>query len=312
MKPRPIIIDTDPGQDDAVAILMALASPELNVLGITAVAGNVPLEKTQCNARRIIELAGRTDIPVFAGCDRPLKVALETAEYVHGESGLNGAHLPEPTIGLAPGHAVEYLKETLTHAAEAITLCPIGPLTNIATLLMEAPHLAPKIKEIVLMGGAWREGGNVTPVAEFNIYADPHAAALVFKAGIPVTMMPLDVTHKALVTRERLQAFAAMNNSIAPSLVGMLDYFNRYDTEIIGMKGAPLHDATVIGWLVAPELFSGPDCHVAIETESPLTRGMTVVDDRLRSGRKANTRVITDLKDDLFFTLLTQRLRTYK
>ena len=196
---RKIIIDTDPGQDDAVAILLALASPELEVLGITAVAGNVPLALTEKNARKICELAGKPKTKVFAGAIRPLLRQLVTAEEVHGKTGLNGPHLPEPTMPLEDQHAVDFIVETLMQEASgSVTLCALGPLTNVALALIREPRIAPRIKEIVLMGGGFFEGGNVTPTAEFNIYVDPHAAEIVLKSGVPIVMMPLDVTHKAL------------------------------------------------------------------------------------------------------------------
>src|SRR5580765_5005848 len=210
--PRPIIIDTDPGQDDAVAILLALASPaELEVLGIVAVAGNVPLALTQRNARIVCELAGRPDLPVYAGCERPMHRSLVTAEYIHGKTGLDGPVLPEPTMALQPQHGVDYLVETLRRAEDGgITLCTLGPLTNIGMALVKAPDIVPKVREIVMMGGAYFEVGNTTPAAEFNIYVDPHAADLVLRSGIPVTIIPLDVSHKALTTAPRIPRFRAL------------------------------------------------------------------------------------------------------
>jgi purine nucleosidase len=206
MPPRKIIIDTDPGQDDAVAILLALASPEeIDVLGITAVAGNVPLHLTQKNARIVCELAGRRDIRVFAGCDKPLVVPLVTAEHVHGKTGLDGPEMIEPTMPLQDQHAVDFIIDTLrTEPAGTVTLCPLGPLTNIATAFLKAPDIISRVKEIVLMGGAYFEVGNITPAAEFNIYVDPEAAAHVFGAGIPLVVIPLDATHKALTTPDRV------------------------------------------------------------------------------------------------------------
>ena len=198
---QPLIIDTDPGQDDAVAILLALASPEIDLLGITTVAGNVPLDLTEVNARKICDLAGRQDVPVFAGLSRPLVRRLVTAEHVHGRTGLDGPDLPPPQTPLQEQHAVDFIIETVRkEPSGSVTIAPIGPLSNIAMALQRAPDIAPRIKQIVLMGGGCFEGGNITPAAEFNIYVDPHAAAVVFGAGIPITMMPLDVTHKALTT----------------------------------------------------------------------------------------------------------------
>ena len=212
-----IIIDTDPGQDDAVAILLALASPdEIAVLGITAVAGNVPLALTEKNARIICELAGRPDIAVFAGCDRPLVQLLVTAEHVHGKTGLDGIALPDPTMPLQAAHAVDFIIDTLrAEPSGSVTLCPLGPLTNIATAFTRAPDIIARVKEIVLMGGAYFEVGNITPAAEFNIYVDPEAAEIVFQSGVPLVVMPLDVTHKVLTTRPRIDAIRAIGSPVA-------------------------------------------------------------------------------------------------
>ncbi|MCE8442022.1 nucleoside hydrolase [Rhodovulum sulfidophilum] len=308
--PRKIIIDTDPGQDDAVAILLALASPdEIEVLGLTAVAGNVPLALTQKNARMICELAGRHDIRIFAGCDRPLAGQLVTAEHVHGRTGLDGPTLPEPTMPLQEAHAVAFLIETLRAAPEGeVTLCPLGPLTNIATALREAPEIAPRIREIVLMGGAYFEVGNITPAAEFNIFVDPEAAAIVFGSGIPITVMPLDVTHKALVTAPRNAAFRTLGTPVGRAVAAMTDFFERYDREKYGSEGAPLHDPCVTAYLIRPELFRGRHINVEIETEGRFTRGMTVADWWGVSGRAPNATFMGDLDADGFFGLLTDRL----
>ncbi|MCK4712080.1 MAG: nucleoside hydrolase, partial [Marinosulfonomonas sp.] len=223
--PRKIIIDTDPGQDDAVAILLALASPgDIEVLGITAVAGNVPLPLTHKNARIICELAGKTDVPVYAGCDRPLAHTLVTAEHVHGKTGLDGPDLPDPVMQLTDGHAVDYIIDTLrAHPAGTVTLCPLGPLTNIATAFQKAPDIAAKVQELVLMGGAYFQVGNITPAAEFNIYVDPEAADIVFKSGAPIVVIPLDVTHKALVTKARNDAFRAIGTPVGIAVAQMTD-----------------------------------------------------------------------------------------
>ena len=312
MPPRPIIIDTDPGQDDAVAILLALASPEeLDVLGITCVAGNVPLALTARNARIVLELAGRTDVPVYAGCDAPLKQTLVTAEHVHGKTGLDGPDLPEPTLPLTPGHAVDFLIETIRSAPGAVTLCPLGPLTNIAAALQKAPDIAPLIREIVLMGGAYFEVGNITPAAEFNIYVDPEAAEIVFKSGAPITVVPLDVTHKALVTKPRNDAFRALGSPVGIAVAEMTDFFERFDREKYGSLGAPLHDPCVPAYLIAPSLFSGRHINVEIETASPLTRGMTVADWWGVTDRPPNATFLGDIDAEGFFTLLTDRLSRY-
>ena len=310
MTPRKIIIDTDPGQDDAVAILLALASPEeIDVLGITCVAGNVPLELTARNARIVCELAGRPDMRVYAGCDRPLGRALVTAEHVHGKTGLDGPSLPEPTMALAEGHAVDFIIETLRqHSPGSVTLCPLGPLTNIATALRRAPDIAERIAEIVLMGGGYFEGGNITPAAEFNIYVDPQAADAVFRCGAPIVVMPLDVTHKALVTKPRNDAFRALDTPVGLAVAQMTDFFERFDKEKYGSEGAPLHDPCVTAYLISPDLFSGRHINVEIETTSELTMGMTVADWWRVTDRAPNATFMGDIDADGFFSLLTERL----
>ncbi len=308
--PRKIIIDTDPGQDDAVAILLALASPEeIEVLGITAVAGNVPLELTAKNARIVCELAGHTDIPVYAGCDRPLNRPLVTAEHVHGKTGLDGPVLPDPEMPLAEGHAVDFIIDTLrAHEPGTVTLCPLGPLTNIATAFQKAPDFVGRVQEIVLMGGAYFEVGNITPAAEFNIHVDPEAADIVFKCGRPIVVMSLDVTHKALVTKPRNDAFRALGNKAGVAVAEMTDFFERFDKNKYGSEGAPLHDPCVTAYLIRPELFSGRDVNVEIETQSELTLGMTVADWWGVTDRTPNALFMGDLDADGFFTLLTERL----
>jgi purine nucleosidase len=310
MPPRKIIIDTDPGQDDAVAILLALASPEeIDVLGITAVAGNVPLHLTQKNARIVCELAGRRDIQVFAGCDKPLVVPLVTAEHVHGKTGLDGPEMIEPTMPLQDQHAVDFIIDTLrAEPAGTVTLCPLGPLTNIATAFLRAPDIIGRVKEIVLMGGAYFEVGNITPAAEFNIYVDPEAAAHVFGAGIPLVVIPLDATHKALTTPDRVAAFRALKSRVGTTVAQWTNFFERFDKEKYGSGGAPLHDPCVIAYLLDPTLFSGRQINVEIEVSSPLTRGMTVADWWRITDRPVNALFIGDVDADRFFGLLTSRL----
>ncbi len=310
MAPRKIIIDTDPGQDDAVAILLALASPEeIEVLGITAVAGNVPLALTERNARIVCELAGRPDTPVFAGCDAPMKRKLVTAEHVHGKTGLDGPQLAEPTMMLQDQHAVDFIIETLrSEPSGSVTLCPIGPLTNIAVAFERAPDIIARVQEIVLMGGAYFEVGNITPSAEFNIYVDPEAAKIVFGAGVPLVVMPLDVTHKALTTRPRIDAFRALKTPVGDMVAAWTDFFERFDMEKYGSEGAPLHDPCTIAYLIAPHLFAGRHINVEIETESPLTLGMTVADWWRVTDRPANAMFMKDLAAEGFFELLATRL----
>ena len=308
-QPQSLIIDTDPGQDDAVAILLALASPEINLLGITTVAGNVPLALTQVNARKICDLAGRTDMQVFAGLDRPLVRPLVTAEHVHGRTGLDGPVLPDPETPLQEQHAVDYIIDTLRREpAGSVTLAPIGPLSNIAMAMQRAPDIISRIRQIILMGGAYFEVGNITPAAEFNIYVDPHAAQIVFASGVPVTMMPLDVTHKALTRTDRVAALRAIGNRTGVAVAEMLEFFERFDEAKYGSDGGPLHDPCTIAWMIAPDIFNGRPCNVEIETASPLTMGMTVVDWWQVSSRPHNALVIGDLDADRFFALITERL----
>ena len=310
MAPRKIIIDTDPGQDDAVAILLALASPdELDVLGITAVAGNVPLPLTQKNTRIVCELAGKTDTLVFAGCDAPLSRKLVTAEHVHGKTGLDGPQMADPTMPLQDQHGVNFIIETLrTQDADTVTLCPLGPLTNIATAFNNAPYIIEKVQEIVLMGGAYFQVGNITPAAEFNIYVDPEAAKIVFDSGVKITVMPLDVTHKALTTRARVDAFRAMGTKVGDMVAAWTDFFERFDKEKYGSEGAPLHDPCVIAYLLQPDLFTGRHVNVEVETTSELTLGMTVADWWRVTDRAPNAMFMGDLDADGFFALLTDRL----
>lgn len=310
MGARKIIIDTDPGQDDAVAILLALASPEdIDVLGITAVAGNVPLALTQKNARIVCELAGKPDTLVFAGCDHPLVHPLVTAEHVHGKTGLDGPDLPDPTMPLQEEHAVDFIIRTLREQPSGtVTLCPLGPLTNIAMALRKAPDIADRIQEIVLMGGAYFEVGNITPAAEFNIFVDPEAASVVFSCGAPIVVMPLDVSHKALVTKVRNDAFRNIGTKVGLAVAAMTDFFERFDKEKYGSDGAPLHDPCVTAYLIKPELFSGRLINVEIELGSDLTRGMTVADWWGVTDRTPNASFIGNVDSDGFFELLTERL----
>jgi purine nucleosidase len=308
MAPHRILLDCDPGQDDAIAILLAVASAEIEIAAITTVAGNVGLPLTTRNALRVLALAGRKDIPVYAGCARPILRPLETAEYVHGKSGLDGAALPEPTTEVAAGHAVDVIvDEIMRQPAGAVTLCPIGPLTNVALAIVKQPEIVPRLKEVVLMGGAM-ELGNVTAAAEFNIFVDPHAARVVFESGVPIVMLGLDVTHKALVTDERLTQIKAIGTPVATACAGLLDFFNRYDKERYHVPGAPLHDPCVIAYLLAPELFSGRHINVEIETQSPLTLGMTVADWWRVTDRAPNAMFIGGVDREGFYGLLSERL----
>lgn len=308
--PRKIIIDTDPGQDDALAILLALASPEeIDLLGIVAVAGNVPLPLTSRNIRVICELAGRRDVPCLAGSDAPLERPLVTAEHVHGKTGLDGAALPEPTLTLDPRHGVDFIIDTLRREAPGtVTLCPLGPLTNIAAAFRRAPDIVGRVQEIVLMGGAYFEVGNITPAAEFNIFVDPEAAQTVLQSGVRITMIPLDLTHKALTNRARIDAFRALRTPVGDAVAGWLDFFERFDVQKYGAEGGPLHDPCVIAWLLEPHLFAGRFINVEVETQSALTLGMTVADWWGVTDRPRNVMFLKDIHTEGFFRLLTDRI----
>ena len=308
----PIIIDCDPGQDDALMLFLALNAPELDVLGVVACGGNVPLARTELNCRILVEMAGRKDVPVFAGCLGPMIEPLFTAEYVHGETGIDGIDFFEPTIQKQDKHGVDFIIETLRAAEDdSITLVPTGPLTNIAMALRKAPEITPKIKQIVLMGGASFEGGNVTPSAEFNIYVDPHAADVVMRCGRPIVMFGLDVTHQVMTDPKVVEEIRALGNRVALASTGMLDFFGQYDAAKYSAEGGPLHDPCTIAWLLEPEIFETKACHVAIETESKLTRGHTAVDFWHVTGNEPNALWAHKADRARFFALLTERLSQY-
>ncbi len=313
MAGRRIIIDCDPGQDDAVALFLAFASrDELDIAGVTTVAGNVPLELTERNARMMCDIAGVDDIGVYAGCNRPMKYELETAEYIHGKTGIDGVDVFEPETPRSEGHAVSFIVDTLLEAEpNSFTLVPTGPLTNIATAIDREPGVLAAIREIVLMGGAMRESGNRSPSAEFNILVDPHAADIVFRSGRPIVAMGLDVTHQVLSTRDRVRRIARLDNPVAAATAGMLGFFHRYDTKKYGTEGAPLHDPCTIAWLLEPDLFEGKHCNVSIETESALTRGHTAVDFWHVTNRPLNTLWMHSVNADGFYELLTARLARF-
>ena len=313
MSRQRIIIDCDPGQDDAVALFLAMASPEeLEILGITAVAGNVPLELTQRNVRLMCDIAGRPDIPVFAGCDRPMVRELLTAEKVHGKTGIDGIEIGEPGTRLQETHAVDFIVEALRAAEdESVTLVPTGPLTNIGTVIDRAPDVLPKIRQLVIMGGAMREGGNYSPSAEFNILVDPHAAHIVFSCGRPITSMGLDVTHQVLSTRDRVERIRQLDNPVAEATAGMLGFFERHDSRKYGVEGAPLHDPCTIAWLLEPGLFDGKFCNLSVETRSELTMGHTAVDFWHVTDRPPNVNWIYSVDAVGFYDLLTERLARF-
>ncbi|MBW3775730.1 pyrimidine-specific ribonucleoside hydrolase RihA [Aeromonas veronii] len=308
---QPVILDCDPGHDDAIALILALASPELKVLAVTTSAGNQTPDKTLNNALRILTLLGRDDIPVAAGAPKPLARELIIADNVHGESGLDGPKLPDPAFAPQAMTGLELMAKCLRESPEPVTLVPTGPLTNIALLLAAHPELKGKIARIVLMGGA-AGAGNWTPAAEFNIYVDPEAADMVFKSGIPITMCGLDVTHEAQVMDEDIELVRAITNPVAQCVAGLLDFFMIYHRDPKwGFAGAPLHDPCTIAWLLAPELFHGVECRVDIETRGEHTVGMTVVDRYGLTGKPANALVLLGLDRPGFIDLLVTRLRAF-
>jgi purine nucleosidase len=309
-----LIIDTDPGADDVVALLLALASPdELNVLAITTVAGNVRLDKTSRNARLAREWAGREEVPVYAGASKPLVRTPIYAENMHGKEGLPGVAVHEPKVGMAKGNAVDYLIETLsTVAPHSITLAMLGPQTNLALALMQAPEITQGIKEVVVMGGAHFNGGNMTPVAEFNIYADPHAAQAVLASGVKLTYIPLDVTHKILTSEQRLKQIAGLNNEAGKLVCSILNEYVNADMAHYGLPGGPVHDASVIAYLLKPELFTGKQVNVAIDSREGITFGQTLADwyDTLKQDK--NVFWVENGDAQGFFDLLTARLGRLK
>ncbi|KAB7681148.1 pyrimidine-specific ribonucleoside hydrolase RihA [Plesiomonas shigelloides] len=310
-KALPIIIDCDPGHDDAIALILALASPKLNVLAVTTSAGNQTPDKTLRNALRILTLLGRHDIPVAGGSPKPLLRELIIADNVHGESGLDGPALPEPGFAPQALTAVELMAKTLRASTEPVTLVPTGPLTNIALLLSAHPELKAKIARIVLMGGS-AGPGNWTPAAEFNIYVDPEAAEMVFGAGVPITMCGLDVTHAAQVMDEDIERIRAITNPIARIVAELLDFFMIYHRDPKwGFVGAPLHDPCTIVWLLRPELFTGIECHVSVETQGQYTVGMTVVDRYRLSPHEPNATVLLGVERQGFIDLLVEQLQAY-
>jgi inosine-uridine nucleoside N-ribohydrolase len=301
----PILIDCDPGHDDAIAILLALASPEVELRGITTVAGNQTLDKTTRNALKTLEVAGRTDVPVAAGADKPLERELRTAPHVHGESGLDGPDLPEPTTSVVPEHAVDFLAERIEPGA---VLVPMGPLTNVALLLERHPDAAARLERIVWMGGAIGEG-NYTPAAEFNALVDPEAAARVFGSGIDVTMIGLDVTHRALFTRDHAEQVRGAGRA-GRFVAELADFFLGFHERQYGFAGSPIHDAMAIAHVVDPTLLETTRVNVEIETASQWCDGRTVVDRRGVTGREANAHVGVGVDAERFLGLLVERIRS--
>jgi pyrimidine-specific ribonucleoside hydrolase len=305
----PILLDCDPGHDDAIALLLALASPELELLGVTTVAGNQTLDKTTANALRVLELAGRGDVPVAAGADRPLARELFIAAYVHGETGLDGPTLPDPRRAPIGQHAVDFLAERILGCDRPVTLVPVGPLTNIALLLARHPEAAGNVERIVIMGGAVAEG-NVTPAAEFNVYVDPEAAWRVFRSGVPVTMIGLDVTHEALMMPSHVERLRASGN-VGRFVAELHDFFVQYHKRTYGTEGAPIHDAVAVAQVLRPGIVETLHRHVDVDCESRLCRGRTVVDLWRRTGEEPNADVGVGIDADAFLELLCERIASF-
>jgi inosine-uridine nucleoside N-ribohydrolase len=299
-----ILLDCDPGHDDAIALLLALASPELELLGVTTVAGNQTLDKTTANAIRVLEFVGRGDAPVAAGADRPLVRPQYVASYVHGETGLDGPDLPAAQAEPLDRHAVDFLADKIREHDGGVTLVPTGPLTNVALLLALHPDARPE--RIVLMGGAIAEG-NVTPAAEFNIWADPEAAARVFAGGLDVTMVGLDVTHKALFTSAHVGRLAGR---VGRMVAELLEFYGHFHKEVYGFDGSPIHDAVAVAHVIRDDLVKTEHLNTEIDVESELCRGRTVVDVWRRSGREPNSHVAVDIDADGFLDLLIERLNS--
>ena len=307
---RCVIFDTDPSPDDAIAFLAALASPEeLEVLAITTVAGNVPVELTSKNALKALELAGRTDVPVYKGAAAPLLRPLITAEHVHGRTGFDGYDLPEPKTALQPEFAADAIVDlVISRPAGTVTLCCLAPLTNIALAFAREPRLPQHLARIVMMGGAMSEGGNITPAAEFNFYCDPEAAARVFTSGAEITMIPLDCTHQALLTDDRLAVLRDSGTPVGTAFYHLMEFNKRHDRAKYGWPGGPLHDATVTAYLLAPELFTGRRVRVDIESASGLATGMSVIDWWGVSGKAPNATVLRGIDVNGYFKLIFERL----
>ena len=306
--PRKIIIDCDPGHDDAMAILLAHGNPEIELCAITTVAGNQTLEKTTLNARRVCSVANVTGVPVAAGCDRPLLRPLVTAPETHGESGLDGPRFADPATPLADAHAVDLIIDLVMGSPGEITLVPIGPLTNIAIALRKQPRLATAVREVVLMGGAHTRG-NATPAAEFNIFVDPEAAAIVFGAGWPITMIGLDLTHQALATPEVIGRIGALGTPLAATTVELMRFFAGTYKAMSGFDSPPIHDPCAVARIIDPSLVECVATHVTVETHGATTSGMTSVDFENRFGRGPNALVATRLDFDGFWDLMLDAIR---
>ena len=306
-RPSKIVLDSDPGHDDAIAILLAHGSPEIDLLAITTVAGNQTLDKTTLNALRVATVAGIRGVPIAAGCDRPLLRELVTAAEIHGASGLDGPSFPEPTVALERAHASDLIVDLVTASPGEVTLVPTGPLTNVAMALRRQPSLARQVKEVVLMGGSYTRG-NASPAAEFNIMVDPEAAAIVFEAPWPLTMVGLDLTHQAQATPDVTSRIAAVGTPLTEVVLQMLEFYGRKyrAAELFGHP--PVHDPCAVARVIRPEVVECVDAFVAIETQGRWTSGMTVTEFRADSGHAFNARVATKLDIRAFWDLVVDAL----
>lgn len=306
---RKVILDCDPGHDDAIAILLAAKAPNVELVAITTVAGNAEVEKTTVNALKVCEIAGITDVPVARGAGQPLLRERRTAPDIHGDSGMDGPLLPQPSTSPVEEHAVDLIIRHLLASDGDITLVPVGPLTNIALAMRREPAIIPKIQEIVLMGGAMF--GNTTPAAEFNIFVDAEAAKIVFESGVPLVMVGLDLTHQAMATAEIVERIAAIDNRVSAFVVELLNFFSDTYFHVFGFNGAPIHDACAIAYVNDPSVFTTIKRRVDIETKGEFTYGMTVVDLYKVTGREPNVEVADKLDQEKFWTMLCEALQQY-
>jgi purine nucleosidase len=307
---RKVIITSDPGQDQAAAIFLFLGRPDaFEVLGIVATAGNIDMSHTERNCRKLLELAERRDIQVCVGCTRPMRRELVMAPHVHGPTGLDGPALPEPTMGLSPQHGVDFIIDTVRAAPpKTITICSLSPLTNLAMALVKAPDIAERIEEVVMMAGAYFEVGNISAAAEFNVFVDPEAADVVLRSGLKMTMLPLDVTHKMLSTRDRLVAMRATGTRCGIAIAEMLEFSEAFDLKKYGWNGAPLHAPCVPVYMLRPDIFVGRNINVSVELSGTLTLGMTVADWWQITDRPRNVFYVRDGDSGVFYDLLNQAL----
>ncbi|TWF59247.1 nucleoside hydrolase [Neorhizobium alkalisoli] len=313
MKPIPIIVDCDPGIDDTIALLTAFVSPELDIRGITPVCGNQPLERTVRNALQVCELGNRTDVPVYAGCFRPMLREPIYGQF-HGKSGLGNTMLPEPKKTAETLSAVDFLIEALSNAAETgekITLCCLGPMTNLAVALRMNPQIAEGVERIVMMGGAYREAGNRTMTSEFNVLADPHAAHVVFSSGIPIVALALDATHQVMLKPEHVAEFARVSGRISETLAELMAFWDRNDVRRYGSRGGPLHDPLVMAYILAPHLFETQKARVFVEYESELCMGQTIADWYGKSGLEPNADIVTKVDAEGVIAFFLARLSRY-